>query len=38
MRRKLDKMYFLFKIIVSELVDLICPYEEKYTGHRQSMF
>ena len=28
MHRKLDKKYFLFKIIVSELVDLSCPYEE----------
>ena len=38
MDRKLEKKSFVFKIIVSELVELICPYEEENTCHRQSMF
>ena len=38
MHRKVEKKSFLFKIIVSELVDLICSYEEENTYHRQSMF
>ena len=37
MHRKLDKRYYLFKIIVSELVELICLYEDENTCHRQSM-
>ena len=37
MRRKIEKKSFVFKTIVSELVELICPYEEENTCHRQSM-
>ena len=38
MRRKIEKKSFVFKTIVSELVELICPYEEENTCHPQSMF
>ena len=37
MQKKTEKKPFVFKIIVSELVELICPYEEENTCHRQSM-
>ena len=38
MHRKVEKKSFVLKTIVSELVELICPYEEENTCHRQSMF
>ena len=37
MEKKSPKKSFVFKIIVSELVELICLYEEEPTCHRHSM-
>ena len=38
MQWKIEKNSFIFKILVSELVEFICLYEEENTCHRQSMF
>ena len=37
MQQKNDKKIFVSQINASELVSLNCPYEEKYTFHRQPM-
>ena len=37
MQRKIEKKYFVFEIILSELVALNCLYIEENTCHRQSM-
>ena len=37
MWRKIPKKSFVFKITVSELVELICLYEEENTCHWQAM-
>ena len=37
MQWKIEKNSFIFKILVSELVEFICLYEEENTCHPQSM-